>query len=232
MSKNKTVGLNIPKPCGANWEEMSGQGAQRHCASCDKDVHHLSMMTRDDAHALLSNRPAEGLCVRYFVADDGVILFADDLANEERPSGRLMAQLSGARRLLAAAAIAAPLLLAACDAPQAPAEPTAQSPLIIQEGKPVTLDPGAAKPPAFKPSEPAQPPKPAEPPAPVVHEVDGGLAAMPEVVEGKVAVEEGVDCESGEQATPPVYKHVGPLPPKDPQENRRMVKGDIAVEHE
>lgn len=146
MSKKgqeEEVELSIPEPCGASWEQMSGQGARRHCSSCDKDVHHLSMMRREDAHALLTSHKNKSLCVRYFVGADGDILFADDEPVAHEPAGRLRAQLSGARKLLAAAMVAAPLLLAACEQPGEPA-PAAQAPLIIQEGQPVKVDPGAA----------------------------------------------------------------------------------------
>jgi hypothetical protein len=213
MSDEGEVELSIPEPCGASWEQMSGQGARRHCSSCDKDVHHLSMMRREDAHALLTSHKNKSLCVRYFVGADGDILFADDEPVAHEPAGRLRAQLSGARKLLAAAMVAAPLLLAACEQPGEPA-PAAQAPLIIKEGQPVKVDPGAATPPAFKPTPPAEP----APPAPAIHEVDGGLA-MPAELEGDVkqaaepAPVEG--CEGGAEAAEapkptkklPKYKH-------------------------
>jgi hypothetical protein len=81
------------------------------------------------------------------------------------------------------------------------------------------VDPGAATPPAFKPTPPAE----SAPPAPAIHEVDGGLA-MPEEVEGDVkqaaepAPVEGCEgsAEAAEAPKPakklPKYRHKGAIP--------------------
>jgi hypothetical protein len=137
--------LHIPKPCDEPWEEMSGGDTARFCDKCQHDVHDLSAMTRREAEALLA-REGSALCVRY-------VMRGEELVFAPEPGPRLMAQLQGLNRLVAAAALAVPLLLAGCDVP--PPEPTAQPPIIIQEGQPAQLQ-GASRAPAPPPQ--ASPP--------------------------------------------------------------------------
>lgn len=224
--------LYIPKPCGESWDKMTGGAEERFCDSCQHEVHDLSAMTKREAEALLQ-RGGESLCVRYTLRD-GEMVFQQE-APQLVGTPRLMAQVSGLNRLVAAAALVVPLLIAGCDAPQAPVEPSAQAPLIIQEGKPVTIEPGAAKPPAFNP---AQTPGPTAPP------VEEHLMGEPAVVEetmGKVAhVEEetpeeacdGEDKAHEQPAAPPrEEKLMGKpmMPPKEEQSAVEAPKRDMQV---
>lgn len=192
--------LHIPKPCGESWDKMTGGAKERFCDACQHEVHDLSAMTKREAEALLE-RGGESLCVRYTL-HDGEMVFQQE-AQRIVGTPRLMAQVSGLNRLVAAAALVVPLLIAGCDAPAGPAEPSAQAPLIIQEGKPVTIEPGAAKPPVF---DPAQTPGPTAPPAEEAH-VMGEPAAVEETM-GKVAhVEEEAPeeaCDGEDKAAAPV----------------------------
>lgn len=142
----KLAQLHIPKPCDEPWDGMSGGDTARFCDKCQHDVHDLSAMTRREAEALLA-REGSALCVRY-------VMRGDEMVFAPEPGPRLMAQLQGLNRLVAAAALAVPLLLAGCDVP--PPEPTAQAPIIIQEGQPAQLQ-GASRAPA--PPSQASPPK-------------------------------------------------------------------------
>jgi hypothetical protein len=83
--------LAIDEPCGESWEAMPGDETARHCARCDREVHDLSAMAREDAQRLVDG--ADGpLCVRFRRREDGT------LASRERSRGvaRWIAGLSGA----------------------------------------------------------------------------------------------------------------------------------------
>jgi hypothetical protein len=59
--------------CHADWNGMTGDQRVRHCAECDKNVFHLSELTRPQAEALL--RQYEGnLCARFYRRPDGTVL--------------------------------------------------------------------------------------------------------------------------------------------------------------
>jgi hypothetical protein len=64
--------IQIPKPCDEPWENMSGCGAERHCARCDQSVYDLSEMSADEVEALLA-RPPQKLCVSYLSDEQGLI---------------------------------------------------------------------------------------------------------------------------------------------------------------
>lgn len=64
--------IKIPKPCDEPWENMSGCGAERHCARCAKSVYDLSEMTEDEVERLMTHRPPN-LCVSYLTDDQGLI---------------------------------------------------------------------------------------------------------------------------------------------------------------
>jgi hypothetical protein len=197
--------IDVASPCDEDWSRMAGEGAVRRCEACAHEVHDLSAMRREDAHALLQSRGEARLCVRYRVDASGELIFADDA-----PVGRLSAQLDGARRLLAAAALAAPLLLSACEPVPAAPTPAAQAPLVIQEGQPVQIAPiealGAARPPAFTRAEPAA--------EAVEVEVVEEPAPIAEVVVEVPAIEE---APRNKKKPKPRYRHKG-KPPKEIQE--------------
>jgi hypothetical protein len=117
-----------------------------HCLSCERSVYDLSSMTQPEAQALLKAYEGEPLCVQYLCEPDGAMVFSDNQA----PHVRLFRQVEGLQRLMAAALLAAPLLLAGCDTQPAASDiaPHATTPLIIQEDKPLVIDPAAARPPA------------------------------------------------------------------------------------
>jgi hypothetical protein len=110
----KTTDVPINNPCNEDWDAMSGGRKRRHCGSCDKDVFHLSNMTRAEADELLATRDSS-ICVRYTHDADGNLYFRDSTFG-----GRLDLQWEGLRKLVAAAALVVPGLgLVACDTQQA-----------------------------------------------------------------------------------------------------------------
>jgi hypothetical protein len=139
----KRDALKLSFSCGEDFESMERRGATRHCASCDHAVHDLSSMTEREATAFLARHQDAELCVRYLSDEDGKPLFMP----EPSRGLRLLRQVDGVQRLAAAALVAAPLLLTACDE-EPVGHAQAQAPLILRDGQPVSLLPGAASAPA------------------------------------------------------------------------------------
>jgi hypothetical protein len=131
--------LELSFSCGEDFESMERRGGAHHCASCDHAVHDLSSMTEREAAAFLARHQDAELCVRYLSDEDGAPLFMP----EPSRGLRLLRQVDGVQRLAAAALVAAPLLLTACyEEPVGHAQ--AQAPLVLRDGQPVSLQPGAA----------------------------------------------------------------------------------------
>lgn len=127
--------LNIPEPCDADWDAMTGDDRKRFCLSCTKHVHNLSEMSKQDATHLLDT--SKNLCVQYASHSSGEVFFNDST----HPAWRLHRQVEGAKRLLAAALLVP--LAAACDVPEQ--SPSAVSPVILinPDGSIKTPHPGA-----------------------------------------------------------------------------------------
>lgn len=64
--------LPIAKACPLEGE-LPGEGPSRHCAACDTVVVDLSLLTANDADALLRS-PARPRCVSYLVDERGAVL--------------------------------------------------------------------------------------------------------------------------------------------------------------
>ncbi len=83
----------IDSPCNADWDTMPGDDTTRHCGECDQSVTDLSMMTREEATALVVTTDSEGRppCAQYGLTDTGQIIFQPQLIRPERRFGRLLA---------------------------------------------------------------------------------------------------------------------------------------------
>jgi|CXWL01.1.fsa_nt_gi hypothetical protein len=63
-SKNDRLNrLVITSPCTESWEAMTGDGAARHCAQCDKDVYDLALLAPSEIARLIAKRQGR-LCTR------------------------------------------------------------------------------------------------------------------------------------------------------------------------
>ncbi|OLE54691.1 MAG: hypothetical protein AUG51_06980 [Acidobacteria bacterium 13_1_20CM_3_53_8] len=62
--------INIPSPCQAEWDEMTGNDQVRFCVHCSKHVNNISEMTRKRALELVA-RSHGRLCIRYYRRPDG-----------------------------------------------------------------------------------------------------------------------------------------------------------------
>lgn len=68
--------LRIASPCHEKWDDMIGDERTRFCARCQKNVHNISEMTRDETETFLEAN-AGAACVRMYQRADGTILTAD-----------------------------------------------------------------------------------------------------------------------------------------------------------
>jgi hypothetical protein len=73
---NALDGIQVAKPCPANWDAMSGDERVRFCGLCKLNVYNLSAMKREEAEALVREREGR-VCVRFFRREDGTILTQD-----------------------------------------------------------------------------------------------------------------------------------------------------------
>ena len=68
--------IQIPDPCHADWDAMTGDDRARFCAHCQRHVHDLSAMRSDEVLDLIC-RNAGRLCVRFEQAPDGGVKTLD-----------------------------------------------------------------------------------------------------------------------------------------------------------
>jgi hypothetical protein len=65
MSRNAPLDvIQVREPCHESWEAMTGDDKTRFCAGCQRHVHNLSAMLREEAERLVCES-AGRLCVRY-----------------------------------------------------------------------------------------------------------------------------------------------------------------------
>src|SRR5436190_13435060 len=135
--------ITIKAPCEVDWEKMTPADKGRFCGECKKVVRNLSQLTEREARVMMREDGANGdLCVRFLYDKHGKIFFGGD-KKQLIPAGLLS---RGKRAALAAAAIAIPLALNACDLPAAmgidpfPTEPTEDELYPLQGGMTSTPD--------------------------------------------------------------------------------------------
>ncbi|HEY0008107.1 MAG TPA: hypothetical protein VGB55_05245, partial [Tepidisphaeraceae bacterium] len=90
---NRTITLDqveIPKPCHADWQAMTGDDRRRFCGECGKHVHDLSALSRREAEQLINARAGK-LCVQFSRTASGQII-----TQEHPPRRRAWAGLSAA----------------------------------------------------------------------------------------------------------------------------------------
>jgi hypothetical protein len=155
--------LCVREPCDmlSGWDEMPGDERTRFCGSCQRDVHDVSRLTRDQVETLLRAHDGARLCVRLRVRrTDGAILLADGHAHPSR-------QLA-TRSRMGALAISATAALTACTSQTAPAPAPADVAPATSEATPRSDAPPvvAVDPPVKDAEAPAVDAEP--PPAPVV----------------------------------------------------------------
>jgi hypothetical protein len=68
--------ISVAEPCHVDWNEMKGNSAARFCEHCQKTVHDLSAMPREQAEKLVC-QSAGSLCIRITKGPDGVVQTLD-----------------------------------------------------------------------------------------------------------------------------------------------------------
>lgn len=188
--------LNIPEPCHESWNGMDGDERKRFCKQCDKHVHNLSGMAQDEAQALLDS--TSNLCVLYSSNDQGDVLFRDS----SDPQWRLRLQFKGAQRLVQAAALVLPMMLAGC-LPQENPQPEVIAPLVMEDGKGVKVGVSSTPP---------------EQPSPPEHEIvdSQGMLMEPDepAVVPAVLPPVSIRARMGKRVAQPVRQRHTPTPPK------------------
>ncbi|NHZ43394.1 hypothetical protein [Massilia aquatica] len=79
--------VEIPVPCTASWEDMTGDVRVRHCEGCNKNVFNLSAMPAVEGAALIAENLNGELCVRMEKRHDGSVVSSDG-ADSERATAR------------------------------------------------------------------------------------------------------------------------------------------------
>ena len=79
--------IEIPEPCTADWNTMTGDNRRRFCAHCQRHVHDLSAMRNDEVLDLIC-RNAGDLCVQFERAADGQVMTLDYQPAAARPRWR------------------------------------------------------------------------------------------------------------------------------------------------
>ncbi len=97
--------LQVPKPCPASWDEMTGDEQTRHCSHCNKNVHNLTAMSAEDAEKVLESGKA---CVRFARDDKGRIITRTRLIAQTAAAAAAAITLSGCTQPLVAGASAPP----------------------------------------------------------------------------------------------------------------------------
>ena len=76
--------IQVARPCGADWNAMTGNDRVRRCGDCKQHVYNFSAMTRAEAEAVIVEHEGR-MCSRYYARADGTILLADCTYTPVRP---------------------------------------------------------------------------------------------------------------------------------------------------
>ena len=108
----KKEALRIASPCTLDWRSLTPAQGGRFCGDCKKVVRDISAMSEAEARAVLRTSSNAELCVRYVHDRDGRIVFANGARDASLVPASLLRRAK--RFATTAAAIAAPLAVAAC----------------------------------------------------------------------------------------------------------------------
>jgi hypothetical protein len=77
MKIKRLPSVSVKKPCDVPWDAMTGTDLARQCARCDRSVHNLSAMNRDEAERLLEGSDGSRLCITYKRGPNGELITRD-----------------------------------------------------------------------------------------------------------------------------------------------------------
>jgi hypothetical protein len=96
----------VASPCPVPWDDMKGDDRTRFCGQCEKNVHNLSGMSRDEAEGFLRGLAGEA-CVQLYRRRDGTVMTADCPDGVKRKRRRRIAFGIVSGGLVSAAALVA-----------------------------------------------------------------------------------------------------------------------------
>ncbi|MDQ1920309.1 hypothetical protein [Massilia pseudoviolaceinigra] len=139
--------IDIPLPCTASWDDMTGDHRVRHCKGCNKNVFNLSAMPAAEGAALIADNLDGDLCVRMNRRQDGSVV-SSDCDDSARPAARQ--PWRGLPGIAGAALLA--LSAAACSTRETPPEVAVTAGATVNPEPPVTVLMGAPPPSAPAPA--------------------------------------------------------------------------------
>ncbi|MCI0643023.1 MAG: hypothetical protein L0Y72_28000 [Gemmataceae bacterium] len=93
--------ISIATPCGASWNEMSGDDRVRFCSQCRLSVYNLADMSRREAEEFIAANEGRA-CIRMYRRPDGTVLTRDCPVGLRHWRRRLVFACSAAFLLLCA----------------------------------------------------------------------------------------------------------------------------------
>ncbi len=98
--------VRIASPCQEPWDNMVGDERTRFCGRCEKHVHNLSEMTRNEAELFLQSA-TDSVCVRIYQRADGTVMSTDcPVGMKKKRVRRLFLATVGGSLVAAAGAVA------------------------------------------------------------------------------------------------------------------------------
>jgi hypothetical protein len=83
--------LQLGIQCPADWDQMiGGNDHVRHCPTCRRDVHNLSVMTSQEAEAILKRQEQGRVCVRFARRADGRVVTRDSHGQGRGTAGKFL----------------------------------------------------------------------------------------------------------------------------------------------
>jgi hypothetical protein len=184
----KSQNLPITGPCPIDLDAIGFDRAskQAHCGHCDKSVHNLSNMSRDEAASFLKQNAGKKLCVSYARRTDGTILFKGPPPSVV-PLSRVRA--SARRAMPAAAALGLAAALAACT-PHGSDEPGRANPAKVEQHQPNKVEPPKVEPDRVEIQLAGMMPIPEK------------IEPEPEIVDGEMPIPEKIEQVEGRMKIP------------------------------
>lgn len=79
MSQRDAKKMRVGVPCERAWDELEGGGDRRHCGDCDRIVHNVSAMSREEAQTMLDDAAPGRVCVFGVARGDGTLMTAEEV---------------------------------------------------------------------------------------------------------------------------------------------------------
>ncbi len=95
--------VRINKPCGADWDDMSGDEQSRHCSKCNLSVNNVAEMSAVEAEELFAS--GGHVCARLTIDDQQSLLTRDGWIPRMMLAGAVAATMTGCGHAKSTAAV-------------------------------------------------------------------------------------------------------------------------------